>query len=174
MNAVSTVGIDLAKNVFSVHAVDPQGAVVVRRTFSRAKLGELIAQLLPCPIGTGFLFSAPHLGLHEFSWSLTGKCIRRTTDLVLIPTSIPRVIGELSGRCKHHGLHVMATSEIRSSLTQTVPSVVRTCSRIMTCPFLDNQKCVGPQFRSVDGCSTTQQSMAWLSAARMRSSPMTL
>jgi hypothetical protein len=60
MNAVSTVGIDLAKNVFSVHAVDPQGAVVVRRTFSRAKLGELIAQLLPCLIGTGvFIFRTP-------------------------------------------------------------------------------------------------------------------
>jgi transposase len=51
MNAVSTVGIDLAKNVFSVHAVDSQGTVVARRTLSRAKLGELIAQLPACLIG---------------------------------------------------------------------------------------------------------------------------
>jgi len=36
MNAVSTVGIDLAKNVFSVHAVDSQGTVVARRTLSAA------------------------------------------------------------------------------------------------------------------------------------------
>ena len=51
MNAVSTVGIDLAKNGFSVHAVDSQGTVVARRTLSRAKLGELIAQLPACLIG---------------------------------------------------------------------------------------------------------------------------
>lgn len=51
MSAVSTVGIDLAKNVFSAHAVDLQGAVVARRTLSRSKLGELIAQLPPCLIG---------------------------------------------------------------------------------------------------------------------------
>jgi len=51
MNAVSTVGIDLAKNVFSVHAVDAQGTVVARRTLSRAKLAELIAQLPACLIG---------------------------------------------------------------------------------------------------------------------------
>ena len=51
MSIVSTVGIDLAKNVFSVHAVDSQGQVVVRRSLSRVKLSELIAQLPPCLIG---------------------------------------------------------------------------------------------------------------------------
>jgi transposase len=51
MSLVSTVGIDLAKNVFSVHAVDSSGAVIVRRTLSRAKLSELVAQLPPCLIG---------------------------------------------------------------------------------------------------------------------------
>ena len=40
MSIVSTVGIDLAKNVFSVHAVDSQGLVVVRRSLSRSKLSE--------------------------------------------------------------------------------------------------------------------------------------
>lgn len=51
MNNVTTVGIDLAKNSFSVHGVDAQGAVVVRRTVSRNKLAELVAQLPPCLIG---------------------------------------------------------------------------------------------------------------------------
>jgi transposase len=51
MNAVSTLGIDLAKNTFSVHGVDADGAVTVRRTISRAKLGELVARLPPCLIG---------------------------------------------------------------------------------------------------------------------------
>ncbi len=51
MNLVSTLGIDLAKNVFSVHGVNLNGEVVLRRTVPRAKLGELVAQLSPCLIG---------------------------------------------------------------------------------------------------------------------------
>jgi len=51
MNLVSTLGIDLAKNTFSVHGVDAKGAVAVRRTVSRSQLPELVAQLPPCLIG---------------------------------------------------------------------------------------------------------------------------
>jgi len=48
---VTTVGIDLAKNVFSLHGVDGRGAVVLRKTVSRARLMPLIAQLPACVIG---------------------------------------------------------------------------------------------------------------------------
>src|SRR5215813_14611551 len=51
MNAVSTLGIDLAKNTFSVHGVDAEGVVTVRRTVSRNKLAELVVRLPPCLIG---------------------------------------------------------------------------------------------------------------------------
>jgi len=51
MNVVSTLGIDLAKNSFSVHGVDGAGAVVMRRTVSRSQLAELVMQLPPCLIG---------------------------------------------------------------------------------------------------------------------------
>ena len=51
MSIVSTVGIDLAKNVFSVHGVDTVGVVMIRRRVARAKLAQLIAQLPPCLIG---------------------------------------------------------------------------------------------------------------------------
>jgi transposase len=51
MKLVSTLGIDLAKNTFSVHGVSTKGEVVVRRTVSRNKLTELVAQLPACLIG---------------------------------------------------------------------------------------------------------------------------
>jgi transposase len=51
MNLVSTLGIDLAKNSFSVHGVDSAGAVVMRRTVSRSQIAELVAQLPACLIG---------------------------------------------------------------------------------------------------------------------------
>ena len=44
MNLVSTLGIDLAKSTFSVHGVNSNGEVVLRRSLSRAKLSELVAQ----------------------------------------------------------------------------------------------------------------------------------
>ena len=51
MSNVTTCGIDLAKNVFSLHAVDGHGAVVLRKTVGRARLMTLVAQLPACLIG---------------------------------------------------------------------------------------------------------------------------
>ncbi|PCM68784.1 IS110 family transposase, partial [Enterobacter cloacae] len=49
---ITTVGIDLAKNVFAVHGVDQNGrTVLVKPKVSRAALPELIAGLPPCVIG---------------------------------------------------------------------------------------------------------------------------
>ena len=51
MKNVTTIGIDLAKNVFSVHGVDSKGRVVLRKTVSRGRLLGEVAQLPPCVIG---------------------------------------------------------------------------------------------------------------------------
>ncbi len=48
---VTTVGLDLAKNVFQVHGVNAKGKVVVRRRLRRAKVREFFAGLEPCLIG---------------------------------------------------------------------------------------------------------------------------
>ncbi len=48
---ITTVGLDLAKNVFQVHGVDAKGKVVVRRRLRRAKVRDFFAGLEPCLIG---------------------------------------------------------------------------------------------------------------------------
>jgi len=48
---VSTVGLDLAKNVFQVHAINSAGAVVVRKTLRRAQIHRFFEQLDPCLVG---------------------------------------------------------------------------------------------------------------------------
>jgi len=48
---ITTVGIDLAKNVFSLHGVDGSGKPVLRRTVRRERLVETVAALPPCLIG---------------------------------------------------------------------------------------------------------------------------
>lgn len=51
MEQVTTVGIGLAKNVFSLHGVDGTGRTVLRRTARRDRLEEAVAGLSPCLIG---------------------------------------------------------------------------------------------------------------------------
>ena len=51
MGNVTTVGIDLAKSVFSLHGVDERGARVLHKTVSRARLSALVATLPRCLIG---------------------------------------------------------------------------------------------------------------------------
>jgi transposase len=48
---ITTVGIDLAKTVFSLHGVDALGQVVLRCAVRRSQLMERIAKLPPCLIG---------------------------------------------------------------------------------------------------------------------------
>jgi transposase len=51
MEQITTVGIDLAKNVFSLHGVDAAGKTLLRRTVRRDRLVETVAALSPCLIG---------------------------------------------------------------------------------------------------------------------------
>ena len=48
MAQVSTIGLDLAKNVFQVHGIDAQGKVLVRRPLRRAEVLPFFAKLSPC------------------------------------------------------------------------------------------------------------------------------
>jgi len=48
---ITTVGIDLAKNVFQVHGVDDHGQVVLRKALKRSQVMTFFAQLPVCLIG---------------------------------------------------------------------------------------------------------------------------
>ena len=48
---ITTVGIDLAKNVIQVHAVDERGKAVVKKQFKRDRVLAFFANLSPCRIG---------------------------------------------------------------------------------------------------------------------------
>ena len=51
MEQLSTVGVDLAKNVFQVHGVSESGEIVVRRKLRRGQVLAFFARLGPCLIG---------------------------------------------------------------------------------------------------------------------------
>lgn len=57
---VSTIGIDLAKNVFQVHGVDAAGKVVVTRQLRRKQVLEFFGKLAPCLVGMEACATAHH------------------------------------------------------------------------------------------------------------------
>lgn len=57
---ITSIGIDLAKNVFSLHGVDAHGKVVLKKTVTRGKLLETFANLPPCLIGMEACTGAHH------------------------------------------------------------------------------------------------------------------
>src|SRR4029453_11727780 len=48
---VTTIGLDIAKNLFQAHGVDARGRVVLRKRLTRAKVLTLFANLPRCVIG---------------------------------------------------------------------------------------------------------------------------
>ena len=48
---VTTIGLDIAKNVFQVHGIDAAEKVVVRKQLRRSQVLEFFKALLPCLVG---------------------------------------------------------------------------------------------------------------------------
>ena len=57
---ITTVGIDLAKNVFQVHGVDGHGKAVLKKQLKRDQFATYFANLEPCLIGMEACGSAHH------------------------------------------------------------------------------------------------------------------
>jgi transposase len=60
MQAITTVGLDIAKSVFQVHGVDAQGHVVVRRQLKRRYVLAFFQKLPPCLVGIEACASSHH------------------------------------------------------------------------------------------------------------------
>ena len=62
LSTVTRVGLDLAKRVFQVHAVDAKGEIVVARKLTRSQLIPFFAELPPCVVAMEACSSAHHWG----------------------------------------------------------------------------------------------------------------
>jgi transposase len=75
MGEVSTIGLDIAKSVFQVHGVDVDGAVLIRKRVSRAKVLEFFSTLQFCVVGIEACPSAHH-------WSRELRALGHTVRLM--------------------------------------------------------------------------------------------
>jgi hypothetical protein len=60
MEKVATVGLDLAKSIFQIHAVNDSGDVLVRRALRRSQVLDFFHRLPVCRIGIEACASAHH------------------------------------------------------------------------------------------------------------------
>ena len=78
MNKITTIGLDIAKNVFQLHGIDADGQVVLRKSLRRGQMRRFFEKLAPCLIGMEACATAHH-------WART--LIAAGHDVRLIPPS---------------------------------------------------------------------------------------
>ncbi len=60
MSEVTTIGVDLAKNVFQIHGVDASGATVIRKRLRRRQVLAFFEKQPPCLVGMEACATAHH------------------------------------------------------------------------------------------------------------------
>src|SRR5215831_19274752 len=75
MQAITTVGLDIAKSIFQVHGIDAEGNVLVRRRLKRRYVLAFFQKLLPCLVGIEACASSHH-------WSRELQALGHTVRLM--------------------------------------------------------------------------------------------
>ena len=75
MQAVTTIGLDIAKSVFQVHGIDAAGNVLIRRQLKRRYVLAFFQKLPPCLVGIEACATSHH-------WSRQLKALGHTVRLM--------------------------------------------------------------------------------------------
>ena len=75
MQAITTIGLDLAKSVFQVHGIDAENRVIIRRQLKRRYVLAFFKKLPPCLVGIEACASSHH-------WSRELKALGHTVRLM--------------------------------------------------------------------------------------------
>ena len=89
---ITTIGLDLAKNVFWVHGVDEQGKAVMRKRLKRTEVMQFFGRLRPCLIGMEACGGAHH-------WARQLTQLGHTVKLMAPQFVKPYVKGNKSDAC---------------------------------------------------------------------------
>jgi transposase len=121
---ITTVGIDLAKNVFQVHGIDERGKAVLRKQLRRAQVAVFFRNMPPCVIGMEACASAHH-------WARTLQGFGHTVRLVAAQFVKPYVktnkndVADAEAICEAVGRPSMRFVPIKSIEQQAILSVHR-------------------------------------------------
>ena len=88
MQAVTTIGLDIAKSIFQVHGVDADGRVLIRRKLKRRYVMAFFAKLLPCLVR--FRATVPSRGV-DGNPPRSRKEVASGTETAVTPVSSPHL-----------------------------------------------------------------------------------
>lgn len=121
---LTTIGIDLAKNVFQVHGTDDKGRAVLRKQLKRAQMLPFFAKLTPCRIGLEACGSAHY-------WARKLQALGHTVQLIAPQYVKPFVkrnkndAADAAAICEAVTRPDMPTVPIKSAEQQAILSVHR-------------------------------------------------
>src|ERR1700677_3068071 len=127
---ITTVGIDLAKNVFQVHGIDGRGKAVLRKQLRRAQVAVFFANLPPCVIGMEACASAHH-------WARTLQRFGHTVRLIAAQFVKPDVktnkndVADAEAICEAVGRPNMRFVPVKSAEQLAVQAVHRIRTRMV-------------------------------------------
>jgi transposase len=75
MQAVTTIGLDIAKSVYQVHGIDAEGRVIIRRQLKRRYVLAFFQKLPPCLVGIEACATSHH-------WSRELRALGHTVRLM--------------------------------------------------------------------------------------------
>ena len=81
----TTIGIDLAKNLFQVHGVDTHGKAMLKKQLKRDQMAEFFANFPPCLVGMEACGSAHHWARKLQGFGHTVSMSRPTSTLRPMP-----------------------------------------------------------------------------------------
>jgi transposase len=130
MTQITTIGLDLAKQVFQVHAVDGAGKVVLRRQLKRRQVVPFFAKLPRCLVGLEACGTAHH-------WGRTLQAVGH--DVRLIPPAYTKAYvrrnktdpADAEAICEAVSRPWMRFVPIKSAADQAIASVHRVRERLI-------------------------------------------
>jgi transposase len=90
MQALTTIGLDIAKSVFQVHGTDAEGQVIIRRQLRGRYVLALFQKLAPCLIGIEACAASHHWSRQHDAADAEAICEAVTrVNMPFVPTNTP-------------------------------------------------------------------------------------
>src|ERR1035437_10015656 len=110
MQAITAIGLDIAKSVFQVHGIDAEDKVIIRRQLKRRYVLAFFQKLAPCLVGIEACASSHY-------WSRELKALGHTVRLMgwCSPSNVGRAPRtDRARRARQRSCHTRQTPGIRA------------------------------------------------------------